>query len=378
MGKRIDKGLRALVGGLGNMVVAGLVVTGAATFCWVLTTAIAGTVAGVLGQLVSQTGLAIAGKVLTESALGGVTAVGIFGAMGAVGGFINGTYEKYSELTSIENAEKRAAREKSPQQEKDNTKEKSYEISKSDLDIDKTNANINLKVTNIEIDIKETCIKHFMDIGHDPNVYDVTYENVQARERTQILMDIANKNKALVIGTGDLSELALGWCTYNGDHMSMYSVNTSIPKTLVKSLITWIINNESDKCEQEVLQSIIDIPISPELLPPDKNNSISQKTEDIIGKYDLHDFFLYHFMKYGASPSKIYFLAKIAFGDEHSDVIKDTLKIFIKRFFTQQFKRSCVPDGVKVGNISLSPRGDLRMPSDAEFDIWIRDIEEEG
>ena len=235
----------------------------------------------------------------------------------------------------------------------------------------------NLKVTNIEIDIKDACIKHFDDIGHDKDCYDVTYENVQARERTQILMDIANKNNALVVGTGDLSELALGWCTYNGDHMSMYSVNTSIPKTLVKSLITWIINNESDEREQQVLQSIIDIPISPELLPPDKNNSISQKTEDIIGKYDLHDFFLYHFIKYGASPSKIYFLAKIAFGEENKAVIKDTLKIFIKRFFTQQFKRSCVPDGVKVGNISLSPRGDLRMPSDAEFDVWFCDLEKE-
>ena len=235
----------------------------------------------------------------------------------------------------------------------------------------------NLKVTNIEIDIKDACIKHFDDIGHDKDCYDVTYENVQARERTQILMDIANKNNALVVGTGDLSELALGWCTYNGDHMSMYSVNTSIPKTLVKSLITWIINNESDEMEQQVLQSIIDIPISPELLPPDKNNSISQKTEDIIGKYDLHDFFLYHFIKYGASPSKIYFLAKIAFGEENKAVIKDTLKIFIKRFFTQQFKRSCVPDGVKVGNISLSPRGDLRMPSDAEFDVWFCDLEKE-
>ena len=158
----------------------------------------------------------------------------------------------------------------------------------------------------------------------------------------------------------------------------MYSVNTSIPKTLVKSLITWIINNESDKQSKKVLQSIIDIPISPELLPPDENNAISQKTEDIIGKYDLHDFFLYHFIKYGASPSKICFLAKIAFGEENSGIIKDTLKIFIRRFFTQQFKRSCVPDGVKVGNISLSPRGDLRMPSDAEFEIWFRDIEEEG
>ena len=233
-----------------------------------------------------------------------------------------------------------------------------------------------LGVTNMEIDIKEACLKHFSDIGHDKNVYDVTYENVQARERTQILMDIANKHGALVIGTGDLSELALGWCTYNGDHMSMYAVNTSIPKTLVKSLITWIIENESDENSQKVLQHIIDIPISPELLPPDENNKIAQKTEDIIGKYDLHDFFLYYFMKYGAKPSKIYFLAQNAFGIENSEVIKNTLKIFVKRFFTQQFKRSCMPDGAKVGNINLSPRGDLRMPSDADFELWFNDIDD--
>ena len=232
-----------------------------------------------------------------------------------------------------------------------------------------------LGVTNIEIDIKEACLKHFSDIGHDKDVYDVTYENVQARERTQILMDIANKHGALVIGTGDLSELALGWCTYNGDHMSMYAVNTSIPKTLVKSLITWIIENESDENSKKVLQHIIDIPISPELLPPDKDNKISQKTEDIIGKYDLHDFFLYYFMKYGARPSKINFLAKKAFGEENKEVIKNTLRIFVKRFFTQQFKRSCMPDGAKVGNINLSPRGDLRMPSDAEYELWLNDLD---
>ena len=240
----------------------------------------------------------------------------------------------------------------------------------------KNNAKIliqSLEVSEINVDIREACERHFRDIGHDGNKYDVTYENVQARERTQILMDIANKNNALVVGTGDLSELALGFCTYNGDHMSMYGVNSGVPKTLVKCLINWEMNNEENDDLKMVLKKIIDLPISPELLPPN-GNDISQKTEDIIGKYDLHDFFLYHFLKYGASPSKIYFLAKIAFSNVDQEVIKKTLKIFLDRFFSQQFKRSCMPDSVKVGKISLSPRSDLKMPSDAENDMWLEDF----
>ena len=230
-----------------------------------------------------------------------------------------------------------------------------------------------LGVSRIDIDIREACEKHFCDIGQSSLEHDVTYENVQARERTQILMDIANKNNALVVGTGDLSELALGWCTYNGDHMSMYGVNSSVPKTLIRCIINWIIQNEENDELRKVLGKIINMPISPELLPPN-GNDISQKTEDIIGKYVLHDFFLYHFMKYGASPDKIYFLAKIAFDDIDDDVIKGTLKIFLERFFSQQFKRSCMPDGVKVGKIGFSPRSDFKMPSDAVCNIWLEDF----
>lgn len=229
-----------------------------------------------------------------------------------------------------------------------------------------------------EINIKQACLQHFKDIGHDPSIHDVTYENVQARERTQILMDIANKQNGLVIGTGDLSELALGWCTYNGDHMSMYSVNCSIPKTLIKYLVRWASYNMTEKAAAEVLQRILDTPITPELLPPDKKGKIQQKTEDIIGPYELHDFFLYHTLRYGASPKKVLFLAGQAFkGSYDENAIKGWLKVFYKRFFQQQFKRSCLPDGPKVGTISLSPRGDWRMPSDASVQMWLKELEGE-
>lgn len=227
-----------------------------------------------------------------------------------------------------------------------------------------------------EVSIKAACIQHMKDIGLDENDRSVAYENTQARERTQILMDIANMEGGLVIGTGDLSELALGWCTYNGDHMSMYSVNTSIPKTLVRYLVKWVADI-SDKNKKEVIYDILDTPISPELLPPDEAGNILQKTESSIGPYVLHDFFLYHFLRYGATPKKIYYLAKNTFENSFTDEeILKWLKVFIKRFFTQQFKRNCVPDGVKVGSISLSPRGDLRMPSDASFTIWLKELEE--
>lgn len=228
-----------------------------------------------------------------------------------------------------------------------------------------------------EVDIKPACLQHFIDIGHDTNIHDVTYENVQARERTQILMDIANKEGGMVIGTGDMSELALGWATYNGDHMSMYGVNASVPKTLVKSLVQWVADNLIEKGASEVLLRIIDTPISPELLPPDEKGGINQKTEDLVGPYELHDFFLYHMLRYGAEPSKILFLAEQAFCNNYDTAtIKKWLKTFIRRFFMQQFKRSCLPDGPKVGTISLSPRGDLRMPSDAEAEIWLSTLEE--
>lgn len=238
------------------------------------------------------------------------------------------------------------------------------------LDLIKVN-NATLK----EIDIKKACLVHYSDIDQDINNHDITYENAQARERTKILMDIANKENALVIGTGDLSELALGWCTYNGDHMSMYSVNSSIPKTLVKYLVKYIA--DTDKKNKKVLYDILSTPISPELLPADEKGNIKQITEDKIGPYILHDFYLYHFFRYGASPKKIYMLAVNTFENEYSkEEILKWLKVFIKRFFTQQFKRSCMPDGVKVGSISLSPRGDLRMPSDASYNIWIKELEE--
>lgn len=226
-----------------------------------------------------------------------------------------------------------------------------------------------------EVDITEATKKHFDDIGHDHEKYDLTFENSQARERTQILMDIACMEGGIVLGTGDLSELALGWCTYNADHMSMYNVNCSIPKTLIKSLTGYVAKEIGGKVE-ETTNDILDTPISPELLPSDGEN-ITQRTEEVLGKYDLHDFFLYHMMEGGATPKKLYYLATVAFKDitRNEDILK-ALKIFINRFFSQQFKRSCMPDGPKVGTVSLSPRGDLRMPSDACADIWITEVNE--
>ena len=226
-----------------------------------------------------------------------------------------------------------------------------------------------------EISIKDASLLHMKDIGLPEADRSVTYENIQARERTQILMDVANMENGLVIGTGDLSELALGWCTYNGDHMSMYAVNTSIPKTLVRYLVAWV-KDTTDGKKKEVLQDILDTPISPELLPPDEAGNILQKTESSIGPYVLHDFYLYHFLRYGATPKKIYTLAKHTFKNSFSkEEIKKWLKVFIRRFFTQQFKRNCIPDGVKVGSISLSPRGDLRMPSDASMEAWLKELD---
>lgn len=225
-----------------------------------------------------------------------------------------------------------------------------------------------------EINITKSSLQHFEDIGHDKNIKDVTYENAQARERTKILMDIANKENGLVVGTGDLSELALGWCTYNGDHMSMYAVNASIPKTLVKYIIKWVADNSKEECKN-IINDILDTPISPELLPPDEKGNIEQKTEEQVGPYILHDFFLYHFLRYGAEPKKIYILAYKTFKEDFKEEqIKHWLQVFIKRFFTQQFKRNCMPDGPKVGSVSLSPRGDLRMPSDASCNIWLNNL----
>ena len=227
-----------------------------------------------------------------------------------------------------------------------------------------------LGITLLEISIKDACLQHFKDINHDPKLHDVVYENTQARERTQILMDIANKQHGLVIGTGDLSEMALGWSTYNGDHMSMYAVNSGVPKTLVRYLVDWAAH-QLDATSEDILRDILDTPVSPELLPADANGDIAQKTEDIVGPYELHDFFLYFMVRFGFSPSKILFLAKNAYANTYpDDVIEKWLKIFIHRFFSQQFKRSCIPDGPKVGSINLSPRGDWRMPSDAtSFDV---------
>jgi len=222
-----------------------------------------------------------------------------------------------------------------------------------------------LGVNALEINIKDACLQHFKDIDHDVDKHDVTYENTQARERTQILMDIANQQNGMVIGTGDLSELALGWATYNGDHMSMYAVNSGVPKTLVRYLVDWVAQ-QLDKTSQQILKDILDTPVSPELLPADENGDIAQKTEDLVGPYELHDFFLYYFVRFGFSPEKIFFMAKNAFADDYDDAtIEKWLRVFLKRFFAQQFKRSCMPDGPKVGSINLSPRGDWRMPSDA-------------
>ncbi len=227
-----------------------------------------------------------------------------------------------------------------------------------------------------EVGITEAVRIHFRDIGQDENVHDVTYENGQARERTQILMDIANRLGGMVIGTGDMSELALGWATYNGDHMSMYGVNASVPKTLVRHLVRWYADTCEDAELERVLLDVLDTPVSPELLPPE-DGKISQKTEDIVGPYELHDFYLYYVLRFGCTPKKIYRLARYAFAGAYSDeTIKKWLETFYRRFFSQQFKRSCLPDGPKVGTVAVSPRGDLRMPSDACARIWLEELKE--
>jgi len=232
-----------------------------------------------------------------------------------------------------------------------------------------------LGVTLKDIDISNACMQHFLDIEHDSTVHDLTYENSQARERTQILMDYANKVGGFVLGTGDLSELALGWATYNGDHMSMYGVNSSIPKTLVKYLVEWCAHT-LDKQTEKILLDVIDTPVSPELLPANDKGEITQITEDIVGPYELHDFFLYYTIRFGFSPTKIFMLAQNAFNEKYTDkLILKWLKVFYKRFFSQQFKRSCMPDGPKVGSINLSPRGDWRMPSDASSRLWLEELD---
>lgn len=227
----------------------------------------------------------------------------------------------------------------------------------------------------IEVNIKEAVNLHFRDIGHDPDVHDVTYENSQARERTQILMDLANRLNGLVIGTGDMSELALGWATYNGDHMSMYGVNASVPKTLVRHLVRYFADTCGEEALNEVLMDVLDTPVSPELLPP-KDGEIAQKTEDLVGPYELHDFFLYQILRFGYHPEKIYRMAVYAFNDGYEEeTILKWLKVFYRRFFSQQFKRSCMPDGPKVGSVAVSPRGDLRMPSDAVSRLWLEELD---
>jgi len=240
-----------------------------------------------------------------------------------------------------------------------------------------------LGVTAREISVVPAVEQHFRDIGHDPKVMDATYENAQARERTQILMDVANQENGIVIGTGDLSELALGWCTYNGDQMSMYGVNAGVPKTLVIHLVRWAAENRfgaagghTGRSVREILLDIVDTPISPELTPSDASGAIAQKTEDLVGPYELHDFFLYHFFRFGTSPAKLYFLARKAFADKYDeDTLKKWLRKFYWRFFSQQFKRSALPDGPKVGSVSLSPRGDWRMPSDAKSSLFLAELD---
>jgi NAD+ synthase (glutamine-hydrolysing) len=233
-----------------------------------------------------------------------------------------------------------------------------------------------LQIELCEIDISAACLKHFDDIGHNPAVHDVVYENVQARERTQVLMNRANQLGGLLVGTGDLSELALGWCTYNGDHMSMYNVNCGIPKTLVQYLVQWVADTQVSTDTAAVLHDILDTPISPELLPPSAEGEIAQKTEETVGPYELHDFFLYYMVRFGERPVKIRFLAEQAFeGKYSSEEITTWLRYFYQRFFSQQFKRSCMPDGPKVGTVSLSPRGDWRMPSDAVAATWLAELE---
>jgi NAD+ synthase (glutamine-hydrolysing) len=234
-----------------------------------------------------------------------------------------------------------------------------------------------LGISQMEISISRAVTQHFQDIGHDAKKHDATYENSQARERTQILMDLANKFNALVVGTGDLSELALGWATYNGDHMSMYGVNGGVPKTLIQYLINYIAMLPAFSAQRDTLIDVIHTPISPELTPADAEGNIQQKTEDLVGPYELHDFFLYYFLRYGFRPAKIFLLAQKAFGDAYDrEIIKKWLTTFCRRFFSQQFKRSCLPDGPKVGSVSLSPRGDWRMPSDASSALWLKECDE--
>lgn len=233
-----------------------------------------------------------------------------------------------------------------------------------------------LGATLKEIPIKEAVLLHLRDIGHDVNVHDITYENAQARERTQILMNVANQVGGIVIGTGDMSELALGWATFNGDHMSMYGVNSSVPKTLVRYLVDYYAETLDDTDLKDILLDVLDTPVSPELLPP-KDGEISQKTEDLVGPYELHDFFMYYVLRFGFTPSKIFRIARIAFSGEYDDsVIYKWLNTFYRRFFSQQFKRNCLPDGPKVGSVAVSPRGDLRMPSDASSVVWLKDLEQ--
>ena len=234
-----------------------------------------------------------------------------------------------------------------------------------------------LGVTLREIAIADAVRQHFADIGHDESAHDVTYENSQARERTQILMDVANQEGGLVIGTGDLSELALGWATYNGDHMSMYAVNASVPKTLVRHLVRYVADTCGSAAEKDVLLDVLDTPVSPELLPATGDGQIAQRTEDLVGPYELHDFFLYEVLRHGAGPRKVFRLARHALGGTYDDeTILSWLKVFYRRYFAQQFKRSCLPDGPKVGSAAVSPRGDLRMPSDACSTLWLAELEE--
>lgn len=232
-----------------------------------------------------------------------------------------------------------------------------------------------LGISTLEIPIKEACLQHFKDINHNPEVTDTTFENAQARERTQILMDYSNKINGLVIGTGDLSEIALGWATYNGDHISMYSVNANIPKTLVRTMVEYIANNQIDETVRQTLMDVIATPVSPELLPCGDAGEIKQKTEDVVGPYELHDFFLYYTIRYGFSPRKIFFMAQQAL-DYNDETLLKWMRNFFRRFFTQQFKRSCMPDGPKVGSVGLSPRGDWSMPSDATAAIWLQEIDD--
>ena len=245
----------------------------------------------------------------------------------------------------------------------------------------KNNATVLCEALGVEfrcVSIGDSVTRHFKDIGHDPSAKDVTYENSQARERTQVLMDIANGCGGIVIGTGDLSELALGWATYNGDHMSMYGVNADVPKTLIRHIVAHCAETAKkagEKVIAEVLSDILDTPVSPELLPADEKGEIAQKTEDLVGPYELHDFYLYNLLRYGFSPEKIYRLAKYAFGETYSDeILLKWLEIFLRRFFNQQFKRSCLPDGPAVCEIGLSPRGAWRMPSDASSAVWLDEV----